>query len=73
MRIAKIVSAVVASAALFAVGYMSHSTTPAAPAVTRVVQTTDDVTSFNNGYREAMQEAQQNGPEYVAQWLTETR
>lgn len=39
---------------------------------TTTVQTVDDVKSFNDGYREAMQEALKGGPEYVVQWLNET-
>lgn len=75
MRTVKIITAVAFAVAAFAAGVLTgHSGTTATPtAPVAVVQTIDDVTSFNNGYHEAMQEAQQHGPAYVAQWLTETR
>lgn len=49
-------------------GIRGTATTVTTTDHTTTVQTVDDVTSFNDGYAEAMQEAEKNGPAYVHEW-----
>lgn len=70
-RIAKIVVACVLAGVAFSAGMAAQRDAAPAPAApVRVVQTADEVTSFNDGYAEAMNEAEKNGPAYVHEWNT---